>query len=113
MKKITFLFLLVLTTMAVSAQTVSITGTQKAGAAGINADLKCNPVKIDQTMYIYNVEGDCAGFWISTQSGVFVTFESMEKAKNYVLKPGVYYVFPNLRQGQSNAKVTVHLKSKS
>jgi hypothetical protein len=113
MKKFAFLFAFVFAVLAVSAQTVSITGTQKAGAAGINADLKCNPVKIDQTMYIFNVEGDCAGFWISTKNGVLITFESMEKALNYVLKPGVYYVFPNLRQGQATAKVTVHLKTKS
>lgn len=110
---IVLLAFLVTVVFFTNAQTVTIKGTQTQGTAAVNASLKSNPVTIDQAMYISRAEGDCQGFWITRGSQTVKNFNTMEESINFVLKSGTYYVYPNLRPGQSSANITIFLTPKS
>ncbi len=82
---------------------------QEAGTASKNAGLECTPVTINEVMQVHQVVCDGAGFWIATKNGVVASFPDAADAIGYVLKPGVYMAYPNLKQGQTIAKVEVRL----
>jgi len=80
---------------------------------GQNAELKCNPVVLTKDMKITKIDGFNKGFWIEKEgSGAIHKFWDLNdpKAKNTVLKAGKYWVYPNLQQGKSTAKVTLTLQ---
>ena len=114
MKKVIFLFVVfAVASIAVSAQQTVIIGTQTAGSAGSNARLSCEAVTITEVMSIVSVDCECDGFLIATESGVLKKFPDAGGAVGFTLKPGTYMVYPNLRQGQANARVEVKLSPKS
>jgi hypothetical protein len=113
MKKILLLFVFVaIAAISVSAQNVTLTGTQKAGRAGNNAILDGKAVTIKTNMQIKTVNCDGDGFWISTNAGVLKRFPDAKAAVGYVLKPGTYYAYPNLKHRQTYAKVELILTPK-
>ncbi len=96
----------------VNAQVI-LEGKQTANH-GSNAKLDCTPVVIKSNVKIIKVEGYNAGFWIEKegQAGAIVRYWNTNdpKAVGYVLKPGKYWVFPNLQQGKNTAHVKLTLK---
>lgn len=109
-KAIIVLSLVMFTALFAGAQTVTISGTQIKGSAGKNAELKCNPVKITKTMKIIKVEGNCNGFWIQKGGVVTNRFYDNKKPVGTALKPGTYYVYPNLKSGSNSANVKITLQ---
>jgi len=100
--------LLLLTVNGYSQETTTLYGEQVKGTAGKNAVLKCSGIKFTSSVTINDVTGDNAGFWISNKNGVLIiNFDTMEEAIGYKLKKGTYYVYPNLRNNQNKATVTV------
>ncbi len=93
--------------IGINAQTIKISSTQTRGNNGMNAELKCRPVKITKAATIIKVEGDCLGLWIVRADKVTHTFQSNKKALGTVLEPGTYYIYPNLKAGKNTASVTV------
>ena len=94
------------------AQAYTIAGSQTKGTAvGNNAQLSCQAVVITKTVKVYEVSGDNAGFWINKNGTVIQKYwETNDKrAVGLVLTPGTYYVYPNLKKGQTTAKVVLKL----
>ncbi len=88
-----------------------ISGTQTKGN-GSNAQLKCNPVTLNKAAKIVKVSGSNAGFWIIRGS---VTISKFWKANDpsavgVTLKPGTYYIYPNIPKNKNAASVQIHLK---
>lgn len=108
-------FLLILAALicfAISASAqVVISGTQKRHI-GQNAELVSQKVKINRTMTIVSVTGHHNGFWI-TKNGksekAFWTEKTAADAVGYKLIKGEYQVYPNIRQGENEANVTLKL----
>lgn len=88
-------------------------GTQKLGSNPKDSEMLSDPVTLTQTMTITKVEGEFSSFWLtgSSENGESITEQYMDRNTpvGKVLQPGIYFVFPNLRQGSSTAKVTVYL----
>ena len=97
--------------ISASAQ-VTISGTQKRHV-GQNAELVSQKVKIDKTMTIVAVSGSHNGFWI-TKNGksekAFWNEKNAVDAIGFKLSKGEYQVFPNIRQGENEANVTIRLQ---
>ena len=96
----------------ISAQTYTLSGSQTKGAGTANAKLECKAVKITKQVKITSVIGDNSGFWLSKGSSVIAKYwkSNDSSAIGFVLKPGIYYVYPNLKQNQQKATVTLKLK---
>ena len=94
------------------SQSYTVSGKQEKGVAGVNAKLDCKPLKITKTVTIKEIIGDNNGFWISDGRNVIAKFWSTndKAAIGFVLKPGTYYVYPNLKINSSNATVTLKLE---
>lgn len=110
MKKILLIIGLFAIAALVSAQNVTLSGTQTRGSAGKNAELKSNPVKITKTMKITAVSGECEGFWIVKDNIKVHTFWDNKKPVGTKLKPGTYYVYPNLKKNLNTGSVTLSLQ---
>jgi len=111
--KFFFIFcILVLFSSFVFSQTYSISGTQTKGSEGSNAKLLGASVKITHQVVIKNVEGENAGFWISTNGNVISKYvmSNDPSAIGFVLNPGIYNVYPNLKPNQQTATVTIKLE---
>lgn len=94
------------------SQTYTLSGSQTKGVAGSNAKLECNPVKITKNVKIISISGSNNGFWISKDGVTVKTFwkPNDPSAKGLLLKPGNYWIYPNLKQNQSKATVTIKLQ---
>jgi len=110
MKKVIIVLGMMLFALTLSAQNVSISGTQTKGTAGKNAELKCTPVKLIKNMKIITATGDCAGFWVVKDNVTIHTFYDLKKPIGTILKPGTYYIYPNLNTNKSAASITVTLQ---
>lgn len=110
MKKLLFFLGFIAFATLASAQTVTLSGTQNKGSAGKNAELKSTPVKITKTMKITSVSGECEGFWIVKDNVTIHTFYDNKKPVGTQLKPGTYYVYPNLKKNSNSASVTLSLQ---
>jgi len=116
MKTLSKLSALVLTLILFSgmavAQSYTIQGSQTRGTPGSNAKLECNPIQITKDVKITAVSGDNAGFWISNGSTTVASFWEPNDASavGTVLKPGTYYVYPNLRKNQNYATISIKLE---
>jgi len=101
-----FLVLLIAVTAA-SAASVKGWGEQVRGSAGLNAQLTGDPFTVPNgvvgTISFVNCDGD--GFWI--QGSAHLVFNSASQANGARPKAGTYYVYPNLKQGQNRAGVTI------
>lgn len=115
MKKTIFIigFLLLAVSVAFSQEMVVMEGSQKLGSNPKNSEMLSDPVTLTQTMTITKVEGDFSSFWLTgkSENGENITEQYMDRNTpvGKVLNPGIYFVFPNLKQGSSTAKVTVYL----
>ena len=79
-----------------------------------NAELRCNGITISRAMRIDSVSGFHNGFWIvrgTKTEKAFWTEKYVPDAKGYQLKPGTYFVYPNLRADVDTASVTIWLKN--
>lgn len=93
---------------AAMAATVTASGKQTRGYGGSNAKLEAAPVTLPSTATITNVSFSGNGFWINDGYGNWiVSFYTVNEAKGYQLPAGTYAVYPNLKDGQSSAGVTV------
>lgn len=112
-----FLFLFFLTITAITTcaqQSTSITGFQER-IPSQNAELSCNPVTITRNMVIDSVSGFHNGFWIVKNNKTEKAFWTERFAKNsigYLLLPGTYSVYPNLKADSDTASVTIWLRKK-
>ncbi|MDO9510603.1 MAG: hypothetical protein Q7J34_02485 [Bacteroidales bacterium] len=91
------------------AQTVKISGEQTRGH-GSNAKLSSVAVTINKTMSIDKVEGNCAGFWIQQGSVITHKFYDVTSPIGTTLKAGTYTIYPNIKDKQNSANVTITLK---
>lgn len=91
------------------AQTVKISGEQSRGN-GSNAKLTSVAVTINKTMKIDKIEGNCAGFWIQQGSVITHKFYDNTSPVGTTLKAGTYTIYPNLKDKQNKADVTITLK---
>ena len=93
-----------------AAETIS--GSQTKGSAGKNATLRCNPVTISSAKKITSISGSNAGFWIVKGSATIARYYKSNdpSARGKALSPGTYYVYPNLKKGQTQASVNVAVK---
>ncbi|MCB9016174.1 MAG: hypothetical protein H6541_10300 [Lentimicrobiaceae bacterium] len=110
MKKLMIVLGIMLMVVALNAQNVTISGTQNKGNAGKNAELKSTPVKITKDMKIITATGDCEGFWIVKDNAIVHQFYNLEKPIGTILKPGTYYIYPNLKRNMTSASITITLK---
>ncbi len=62
-------------------------------------------------MKITEVEGNCTGFWIQKGSVTVHKFLNLEDPIGTVLKPGIYYVYPYVKDGEKLADVKVTIES--
>ncbi len=111
MIRIISILLILLSGLACSAQ-VSLSGYQERIPYS-NAQLRCEGLNIARAMRIDSVSGFHNGFWIvkgAKTEKAFWSEKYVPDAKGYLLRPGTYYVYPNLRTGIDTASVTIWLK---
>ncbi len=105
--RIMMVMVLSLSFLTSTGQKTTITGEKKQLSKRGNPELSCVPVKTSTNMKITSVKGNCDGFWIQEGSKTVFKFENMEDAVGTKLSPGIYYVYPYLKKGDSKAKVTI------
>jgi len=100
------------TTIFAGQKTVTVSGQQIKGSPGSNAKLISKAVRITKTSKIIAVKGNNKGFWISTRSGIIAKYwkSNDKRVIGRTLKPGTYFIYPNLKRGQNNASVTITIK---
>ncbi len=100
------------TTIFAAQKTVTLSGEQIKGRPGSNAKLLSRPVKITRNSKIIAVKGNNRGFWIATRKGIVARYwtSNDKRVLGYILKPGVYFIYPNLKRGQNRADVTITIK---
>ena len=102
-------FVLVAAVLATAAFAGNVKGwgEQVRGSAGSNAQLRGDPFTIPGGVVgtISTVACDGDGFWID--GAARLVFNTASQANGARLKAGTYYVYPNLKQGQSRASVTI------
>lgn len=111
MKRIIAILSFLISGLACSAQ-VSISGYQERIPYS-NARLRCDGLNIVRSMRIDSVSGFHNGFWIvrgAKTEKAFWSEKYVPDARGYVLRPGTYYVYPNLRADSDTASVTIWLK---
>lgn len=72
--------------------------------------LKCNAIELKHKASIVEVSGENAGFWISGKKGKIKEYKDKSMASGFALSPGIYWVYPHLRQNQNKAIVVVKFK---
>ncbi|MCX6161726.1 MAG: hypothetical protein NTV87_10410 [Ignavibacteriae bacterium] len=98
----------------VFAQSVTLSGTQ-IKKAGANSELKSNIVTLTVNHKIISQSGTHDGFWIARNEDAkiyafyFISGVLSPNPINFVLKPGSYTVYPNIKTGKTDASVTLKL----
>ena len=80
-----------------------------------NAELHCDGFKVARTMVIDSISGHHNGFWITKAGRIEKAYWSRQHSDScigYVLKPGFYYVYPNIVLPSDTAKITLWLKER-
>ncbi len=103
-------------TSLVSAQTITISGSQTAGTGVLHeAKLESKPVELESSGSIIRVEGGSAGFWINRVrlggENTIARFFRPNEAIGYSLGIGTYTVYPNILEGVSSARVKIYVES--
>lgn len=98
--------------MSEASAQVKLHGSQIKGTAGSNAQLKCQPITIQRPMKVVSVTGNNKGFWIVKGTTTIKRYwnQNDRAVVGLVLKPGKYYIYPNLKRGQTRADVTLNLQ---
>ncbi len=88
-------------------------GEQLRGTGSTNnAKTLCKGITLTSTKTIAKITGDNAGFWIMKSGTVIKRYykKNDPSAINFQLEPGTYYVYPNLKERQNKATVTLHFR---
>lgn len=93
------------------AQQIVLYGEQIRGNVE-NAVLKSEPVILTKSAKIINIEGENDGFWINSEMGLVQAFYRKDnkfepKTQGFVLHPGKYWVYPNLKSNQNKATIKI------
>ncbi|MFN5856624.1 MAG: hypothetical protein ACK456_12155 [Pseudanabaenaceae cyanobacterium] len=96
-------------TLTVEAQTVILRGRQIRGSVMHPADLISREVTLNRSYRVTDVTTSGDGFWLERDGIPGEVIAPPSSARNTVIPPGTYRVFPTLRNGQSEAGVTVTL----
>ena len=73
--------------------------------------LKCNGIHLKHEAEIEHVEGDnFAGFWITGRRDTVREWKNISYAEGFALSPGLYWVYPHLRQNSKKATVKVYFR---
>ncbi len=91
---------------------ITLSGYQKRGNMGRNAEIKSSPVVLKQSRKIISISGYNAGFWISNGQSIVARYykQNDRSAIGLVLAPGTYYAYPNLGMRQDSGRVVIRLK---
>lgn len=85
---------------------VTISGTQIRGR-GTNGILRCTGVRLENPGTITGVQDAGAGFWLQSDTGQLLRFNTAEEALGTTLTPGTWYAYPNLYQNHDEDGVSV------
>lgn len=112
MKRVTlFLILTMLTTTIGAWADEALLGRQIRGVPGRNAQLISQPVVLPGGGTIGDFVCDGQGFWLETSDGRKYNFYNPNRARGFLrLPPGTYRVYPNLRRGQQEARVSLDIR---
>ncbi len=114
MKRLMAIILFLIPLAAMSQKRITVSGYQER-IPNSNAELRCDGVRISRTMEIDSISGYHNGFWI-TKSGriekAYWTFQHSDSCIGYELKPGFYYVYPNVILPSDTATITLWLREK-
>ncbi|MEI6429946.1 MAG: hypothetical protein WCO45_16415 [Pseudanabaena sp. ELA607] len=94
----------------VEAQTVVLRGRQIRGSVMHPADLIGREVTLERSYRVRDVRTSGDGFWFERNGVPGEVIAPPSTAKNTVIPPGTYRVFPTLRNGQAEAGVTIDLE---
>ena len=96
-----------LTTSESSAQDYYYLNGYQSSGYGTDAALECDGIIIYRTLTVVDINGSNAGFWVTDGSNVLARYWNSNDSDALYLQfePGTYYVYPNLRDGQSEATV--------
>ena len=92
----------------------TITGYQER-MPGVNAEIHCDGVRLTRTMVIDSISGWHSGFWITKGNKMEKAcwnLRQVDSCIGYELKPGTYYVYPNLKSEYDTASITIWMKDK-
>lgn len=89
---------------------VTISGTQIRGR-GANGVLRCTGVRLENPGTIVSARDSGAGFWLQSDTGQFLRFNTAQEALGTPLTPGTWYAYPNLYRDQDEAGVSVTVGS--
>ena len=92
------------------AQTVVLTGRQIRGSVMSPAKLISEEVTLNRAYRVTSVETTGDGFWFERDGQPWKAIDARVRVKGTILPPGTYRVFPNLRNGQNEARVRVTLR---
>jgi len=110
MKYLIILTLSVLVNLNLSSQEVSISGEQIKSGPEYKTQLISETIKLEISMVISKVEGNCNAFWIQKTNITIHKFNKLEKCIGTILKPGKYTIYPELKTGQKKAEIKIILK---
>lgn len=82
---------------------------------GVNAELHCEGVRLTRSMVIDSISGWHSGFWITKGNKMEKAcwnLRQVDSCIGYELKPGTYYVYPNLKSEYDTASITIWIKNK-
>ena len=81
---------------------VTISGTQIRGR-GANGVLRCTGVRLENPGTIVSARDSGAGFWLQSDTGQFLRFNTAQEALGTPLTPGTWYAYPNLYRDQDES----------
>ncbi len=111
MRQLAALIIIIITgVISVNSQTIELKGEQIKKSDHEKAVLKCTPVKITKSMKITKAEGNCNGFWIEKGSETIHKFENLTEPIGTVLSPGIYYIYPYMKEKTEVSDISVTLK---
>ena len=109
-----FIFIGLASSDSNAQDTFTLVGYQYAGSGpGDDATLECDGMEVHRTIAVIGIYGDNDGFWITDGTGSVLArywYPNDESALGLQFSPGTYYIFPNLREGQSSASIKLEFQ---
>ncbi|MCR5453679.1 MAG: hypothetical protein K6F33_01660 [Bacteroidales bacterium] len=112
MKRLVAIAIFLMPFTVCAQQRITIDGYQER-MPNANAELRCNGIRISRTMQIDSISGYHNGFWIVKGNRIekaYWTLRHADSSIGYQLKPGFYYVYPNIILPSDTAHITLWLK---
>ncbi|NTW32585.1 MAG: hypothetical protein HGB12_08180 [Bacteroidetes bacterium] len=95
------------------SQTQTLSGKQTQGVANKNGELICVPLVLAQAATITAVSGNNDGFWIEKEGYAKPIYNyytpNDPKVITVILKPGKYWIYPNIKKEMKEATVVLTL----